>query len=101
MPSRSQPQRDPAIVDIQGVRYFTHDEVEKAVGRTRQTIWRWRRDGQVPAGHRDRRGRVLFTASDVDAIRLYALSVEPISPQSDQQLRLFNNGNGGSSGETP
>src|SRR5690242_4413643 len=91
MPARRPRSRERGVVEIQGVRYFTLDEVVTAVARTRQTIWRWRRDGQIPAGHRDRKGRVLFTAPDVEAIRSYALQVEPIKSEGDQQLRLFNN----------
>lgn len=100
MTDRRQRQKVPGIVEIQGVRYYTLDEVATGVARTRQTIWRWRRDGQIPAGHRDRKRRVLFTETDVEAIRSYALRVEPISPAGDQQLRLFrNNGHSELSGE--
>ena len=88
------PQRktnDGAAVEINGVKYFTLDDVAAAVGRNRVTIWRWRQDGVIPQGHRDRRRRVLFTASELEAIKTFALSVEPILPPDHQQLTLFNN----------
>ena len=88
------PHRTPnqnAPVEINGVRYFTLDDVAAAVGRTRVTIWRWRQEGVIPQGHRDRRRRVLFTSSELEAIRTFASSVEPILPPDNQQLTLFTN----------
>lgn len=75
---------------IRGVHYIPLDEVAALVNRSRQTLWRWRKAGSIPPGHRDRKGRVLFTPDEVDAIRAYELQVEPIGVGRDQQLRLFN-----------
>src|SRR6266576_3725343 len=80
-----------AAVEINGVKYFTLDDVAAAVGRTRVTIWRWRQDGVIPQGHRDRRRRVLFTSGELEAVRAFASSVEPILPPDHQQLTLFGN----------
>ena len=88
------PRREPsdsAAVTINGVTYFTLDDVASAVGRTRVTIWRWRQEGVIPRGHRDRRRRVLFTSSELEEIKSFALSVEPILPPDHQQLTLFTN----------
>src|SRR5438094_9678941 len=90
MGERKRKSKDKAVVEIKGVKYFTLDDVAAAVGRTRVTIWRWRQERVIPAGHRDIRRRVLFTASEVDAIREYALRVEPILPEDQSQLTLFN-----------
>jgi len=87
---RRKPTNDHAV-EINGVKYFTLDDVARAVGRNRVTIWRWRQDGVIPQGHRDRRRRVLFTSSELEVITSFALSVEPILPPDHQQLTLFNN----------
>ena len=80
-------------IEINGVKYFTLDDVATAVGRTRVTIWRWRQEGVIPGGHRDRRRRVLYTSTELEAIKEFALRVEPILPTDHHQLTLFaNNG---------
>ena len=85
-----------------GVRYVPLEDVADRIGRTRQTIWRWRKQAVIPQGHRDRRGRVFFTQGEFEAIEKYATNVEPIVlPEQrgdDRQLRLFNGGNGPRSG---
>ena len=93
MGARKRKSKDKTVVEIKGVKYFTLDDVAAAVGRTRVTIWRWRQERVIPAGHRDIRRRVLFTSSEVDAIREHALRVEPILPEDQNQLTLFNNAN--------
>lgn len=90
MGDRKRKSKDKAAVEINGIKYFTLDDVAAAVGRTRVTIWRWRQDRVIPAGHRDVRRRVLFTSQEVDAIQEYALRVEPILPEDQDQLTLFN-----------
>jgi len=78
-------------VVIRGVTYFTGTEVAKEVGRTRQTLWRWGQARSIPEGRRDRRGRLLFTAGEVEAIREYATQLLPARGAESKQLRLFNN----------
>ena len=51
---------------IDGVRYFTTTEVLGAAGISRQTLWRWRKDGLVPQGHRFRSRGVLFSGGERD-----------------------------------
>jgi len=45
---------------IEGVEFFTNTEVAHRLGVSRQTLWRWRADGDVPAGRRYRRKSVVF-----------------------------------------
>lgn len=92
MADRKKRPKDDAGLILNGVKYFTLDDVVALVGVSRQTIWRWRQDAGFPAGHRDRRRRVLFTAEEVDLIRGYAQRIEPIAPGDLQQLTLFQDG---------
>jgi hypothetical protein len=64
---------------IDGVVYFSAAYVARAVGVTRQTLWRWRQDGKVPLGRRYRDKQVLFTERETDLIREYAHRLEPIA----------------------
>lgn len=65
------------VIEIDGVQYFTSTEVEEAAGVSRQTLYRWRRSGAVPAGHTHRGNRLLFSQSELDRILAYANHVEP------------------------
>ena len=82
-------------VEVGGVRYFSAGDVAKAVGVSRQTLWRWRQEGKIPAGHRYRDRQVLFTAEELEAIKEYAHRIEPIAPTEVNQLKLFNGSKGG------
>ncbi len=48
-------------------------------GVTRQTLWRWRQDGKVPAGRKYRDKQVVFTSAESEQIREYAQRLEPIA----------------------
>ncbi len=63
---------------IEGVEFFTNTEVTQKLGVSRQTLWRWRADGDVPLGRRYRRKLVVFTKAEVDQIFAFANKVEPI-----------------------
>jgi predicted DNA-binding transcriptional regulator AlpA len=76
--------------EIDGTEYLVASEVVEELGITRQTLWRWRRQGKVPPGRRFRGGQVLFTPAEVQAIREYAYRVEPIEKAPFGQLKLFN-----------
>lgn len=65
-------------VEINGISYLTATDVLDQVPVTRQTLWRWRQEGKIPAGHRYRNRQVVFTSGEVEAIREYANRVEPI-----------------------
>jgi predicted site-specific integrase-resolvase len=70
-----------AKLEIDGVTYFSATELLSELGVSRQTLWRWRHDGKVPAGHRYRDRTILFTADEVELIRQYANRIEPTDNQ--------------------
>jgi predicted DNA-binding transcriptional regulator AlpA len=86
-------------VSVQGVRYLTASDVLERIPVTRQTLWRWRQEGKIPAGSRYRGRQVLFSPEEVAAIEAYANRIEPIEPSGARQLGLFrraaSTGNGG------
>lgn len=69
-------------VEIGGARYFSASQVAEEIRVSRQTLWRWRKDGKVPAGRLFRDGRVLFTTEEVEAVRTYAIRLEPAVPDT-------------------
>ncbi len=77
-------------IEIDGVAYFSANEVVEASGVSRQTFWRWRREERVPQGRRFRDRQLLFTRAELEQTREYANRVEPLDPGGREQLRLFN-----------
>ncbi len=75
--------------EIRGIEYFSAAEVARGLGLSRQTLWRWRRDGKIPSGHRFRDGQIMFTQAEVDRIYEHANRLEPVDPSDANQLRLF------------
>lgn len=82
-------------IAVDGVTYYSASEVARAVGVSRQSLWRWRQDGKVPPGRRFRDRQILFTAGEIEQVKDYANRLEPAEPTSAQQLGLFNNDQGG------
>jgi predicted DNA-binding transcriptional regulator AlpA len=76
-------------LNINGVAYFSTAEVLQALGLSRVTLWRWRHEGKIPQGHRLRGRQLVFTNAEVEAIRNFALRVEPIGNELTGQLPLF------------
>ena len=76
-------------LSVDGVKYFSVKELVERLGVSRVTLWRWRHEQKIPSGHRLRGRQVVFTEAEVEAIREYALRVEPINPKDSEQLRLF------------
>lgn len=68
---------DAVARQIDGTLYFIATEVANAVGITRQTLWRWRTEGRIPAGRRYRGHQVMFTEPEVKAIQRFAHRLEP------------------------
>ena len=82
-------------VEIDGEVYLCVSDVVERLNVSRQTIWRWRREGEIPIGHRYRGNQVVFSLPEVEEIEAYANRLEPISAASaadSGQLRLFNGG---------
>jgi hypothetical protein len=77
-------------VEIDGKLYFSPNDVAKEAGVSRQTLWRWRQQGRIPAGNRYRGHQVLFTDIELKAILDYARHLEPIEFAGERQLGLFN-----------
>ena len=77
-------------IDIDGVGFFSANEMAEACGVSRQTLWRWRRQGVVPQGRRFRDRQLLFTQSELEQVQDYANRVEPIDLSVREQLKLFN-----------
>ena len=75
---------------INGVTYFSAAEITQELEISRQTLWRWRQEGKIPAGHRYRSKQILFTMHEVEAIQRFANRLEPIEPPDVEQPRLFN-----------
>ena len=76
-------------ISIDDVRYLTATELLDEVDVTRQTLWRWRREGKVPAGHRYRNRQVVFTQEEVDMIRGYANRIEDIESPGGHEKKGY------------
>ena len=82
-------------IEVDGEVYLCVSEVVEHLDISRQTLWRWRTEGEIPTGHRYRGGRVVFSIPEVEKIEAYRHRLEPISVGSSSdsnQLRLFNGG---------
>ncbi|MEW8287489.1 MAG: helix-turn-helix domain-containing protein [Candidatus Thiodiazotropha endolucinida] len=77
-------------VEINGIKYLSAAELLETVDVTRQTLWRWRQEGKIPAGHRFRGRQVVFNPEEVAEIQEYANRIEPIDNSEAGQLSLFN-----------
>jgi helix-turn-helix protein len=76
-------------VQIGDITYFAATDIAAVLKISRQTLWRWRRAGKIPLGHRFRDGQTLFTEGEVEEIKVFALRVEPIETTDRSQLELF------------
>jgi DNA-binding transcriptional MerR regulator len=68
---------DAKSIEINGICYIHAAEVARSLGVSPSTLTRWRKEGKVPAGHRFRNGMILFRSEEVDAVRDFALRIEP------------------------
>jgi excisionase family DNA binding protein len=74
---------------LSGIPFYTVSEVAKAVGVHRITLVRWIDAGKVPDGKRDRNGWRMFSESQVEAIKDFALSTSGPDDVPDEQMLLF------------
>ena len=65
-------------IQIDNVTYYSSTEVIGDLNVSRQTLWRWRNEGKVPAGHRYRNRSVFFTSAEAEEIRQFANRIEPL-----------------------
>ncbi len=76
-------------VRINGTNYQNAGEVAELVGVTRQTLWRWRRNGEIPIGRKYRGCQILYTDEEVELIRQFSERIEPIASTARKQKTLF------------
>jgi predicted DNA-binding transcriptional regulator AlpA len=76
-------------LEIAGTSYLAANELLEELSISRQTLWRWRREGHIPQGHRFRDGKTVFTIAEADEVRRYANRIEPIDDAQRNQLGLF------------
>jgi hypothetical protein len=76
-------------IEIDGVTYFSAADITEKIGVARQTLWRWRHAGKIPAGRRYRDRQIVFTTAEFQAIREYANRLEPLDSGEVDQLKLF------------
>jgi predicted DNA-binding transcriptional regulator AlpA len=72
-------------LEIDGRPFLTLSELAGAIGVSRQTLWRWRRDGKIPSGHRFRDGRVVFAETETRLVRAHSLAMTPLVPGLDTE----------------
>jgi hypothetical protein len=58
--------------------YYEATEVVRELHISRQTLWKWRRQGHIPQGSHCRRKRLVFSQEELPAIIAYAQRVEPV-----------------------
>ncbi len=61
----------------------------EGAGVLRQTLWRWRQQDKIPVGRLFRGRQVLFTQSELDAIKSFAHRIEPVQGPDPAQVSLF------------
>jgi len=76
-------------VEVNGKEYLQVTEVAEIVGVTRQTLWRWRRDGLIPVGRKYRGRQVIYNREEIELIRQFAERIEPIDGQHRREKTLF------------
>ena len=67
----------PGRIEVDGIAYVLAPTLAEELGISRQTLWRWRRDGRIPRGHLYRRRLLMFTEEDCQRVREHANRVEP------------------------
>ena len=76
-------------IEIDGLLYYSVAEILKVLKISRQTLYKWRRERRIPAGHRYRNRMLVFSAGDWVQIREHANRIGPAFLEDSDQLRLF------------
>ncbi|GAB5550256.1 MAG: hypothetical protein SangKO_100160 [Sandaracinaceae bacterium] len=76
---------------VHNITFYSATEVADLAGVTRQTLWRWKKSGCVPAGRRYRGRELLFTLEEVESVYAHAHRLEPedAAGRLADQLDLF------------
>lgn len=74
-------------IEIEGIEYFTATDIQRELGVVRQTLWRWRKARKIPQGRRYRDKTIVFTRTEVEAIREYSNRLEPADSPPTRQDR--------------
>jgi predicted DNA-binding transcriptional regulator AlpA len=72
---------------VRGDPYVPAAELCRTLGISRQTLWRWRQNGSIPAGARYRDRVVVFTEQEAEQIRDFAHRVVPLGADLVEQKR--------------
>ena len=78
-------------IEINGAEYLLATEIAGAVGVSRQTLWRWRRDGKIPMGQKYRGCQIVFTYDELETICQFSKRLEPVDGVMERQGTLFGN----------
>ena len=62
--------------EMNGMTYWSASEVCQEVAISRPTLYRWLKRGILTKLHRDRKGWRMFTAEDLEKIRLEANKID-------------------------
>ena len=57
--------------------YYSLRELTDLIGVSRQTLWRWRKEGRVPLGRKYRRKHLVFSEAETREIKRLADRLEP------------------------
>ena len=69
--------------------YYVAADVEREIGVSRSTLWRWRRQGKIPAGNRYRDRQILYTEEEFQTVKSFAHRVQPVDLYESKQKKLF------------
>ncbi len=76
-----------AATVIDGVPYQNANQVAAECGVSRQTLWRWRREGTVPLGRLYRGRLVVYRSDEIATIRAYAHRLVSLDKTEDTNRR--------------
>ena len=76
-------------ITIEGIEYVSASELLEELQISRQTLWRWRQQGQIPLGRLYHSKKLVFTNQEGAAIREFANRLEPTELENANQLKLF------------
>lgn len=83
-------QPDFEYLEIGGAKYVSASLLANRLGVSRQTLWRWRTAGKIPAGHLYRSRQLIFTVAEAVDAYAYGTRIEPADTLANgDQMALF------------